>query len=356
MKSRIVAFLFFSLPLGLLAQNSLTWQNNSLRICDSNTYHEIQFSEPGTAGSGQIWDFSKIQDAEKSVVSTIQCAELPRMSGINDYGLTLDENGYEYFMSSTEKELIEQGYINAEQKLVLSYSDPIIKMKYPFSYGDHFTDHFSGVAWYGGTSAIDLVGDFTVVADGSGKLILPDKVYEEAMRIKSVKKGMQVNMCGTNDFTITKYNWYAAGCRYPVLSLNIIENRPNGGAPVITKSASTNTQQFSVKNASIGAKAIISSKTGSDVAEVADVSVVVSPNPFYDKLKYEYFLAKPMNVSIELYDVSGKTNSMLLTNQLQNAGLQNAEFLSSGYGLTAGVYFMRFTFDKQVVICKIVKF
>jgi hypothetical protein len=354
MKNRIVAFFMLFLPTGLLAQNSLTWLNNSLRVCDSNTYREIQFSDPGNSGSGQIWDFSKIQDADKSVVSTIQCAELPKMSGINDYGLTLDENGYEYFMSSTDKELIEQGYINPEQKLVLSYSDPIIKMKYPFSYGDHFTDHFSGVAWYGGTSAIDMVGDISVVADGAGRLILPDKVYEDALRVKSVKKGLQVNICGTNDFTITKYSWYAPGYRYPVLSLNIIENRPNGGTPVITRSASTNTQQFSVKSATVGS-VNTQSKTASSVGEMADVSVVVSPNPFTEKLKYEYLLPGQMNVSIELYDVSGQTNRMLVTNQLQNPGLHNGEFLTSGYGLTAGVYFMRFTFDKQIVISKVVK-
>ncbi len=356
MKNRVVAFLILFQPAGLLAQTALTWQSNSLRVCDSNTYREIQFSDPGNSGSGQIWDFSKIQDTNKSVVSTIQCAELPRMNGINDYGLTLDENGYEYFMSSSDQELIEQGYINAEQKLVLSYSDPIIKMKYPFSFGDHFTDHFSGVAWYGGTSAIDLVGDILVVADGAGKLILPDKVYEDALRVKSVKKGLQVNMCGTNDFTITKYNWYAPGYRYPVLSLNIIESRPNGGTPVITRSASTNTQQFSTKSATIGTFALTQSKTSSGIVDASDIKVVVSPNPFMDKLKYEYLLAEPMNVSIELYDVSGKTNAMLISNVPQNAGMQNGELQSSRYALTSGVYFMRFTFDKQVVICKIVKF
>ena len=75
-----------------------------------------------------------------------------------------------------------------------------------------------------------------------------------------------------------------------------------------------------------------------------------------DKLKYEYLLAEPMNVSIELYDVSGKTNAMLISNVPQNAGMQNGELQSSRYALTSGVYFMRFTFDKQVVICKIVKF
>ncbi len=356
MKSRIVASLLLFLPVVLVAQNTLTYQNNSLRICDSNTYREIEFSDPGLAGSGQIWDFSTIKNSGKSVVSSIQCAELPKVKGFNAYGLTLDENGYEYMMSSTEKELVEQGYLNADQKLILSYSDPLIKMKYPFTYGDQFSDHFSGVAWYNGTSAIDMMGDIFVVADGSGKLILPDKVFENVLRVKSVKKGLQVNICGANDFTITKYSWYSPGYRYPVLSLNIIENRPNGGVPVITRTASTNTGQFSVKSASIGTNALLQSKNQASALDNPEVKVVVSPNPFTDQLKYEYLLAAPTNVSIEMYDASGKTNAMIITNQPQNAEFHNGELLATKYGLTSGVYFIRFTFDKQVVISKVVKF
>jgi hypothetical protein len=200
------------------------------------------------------------------------------------------------------------------------------------------------------------MGDISVVADGSGKLILPDKVFEGILRVKSVKQGLQVSMCGTNNFTITKYSWYAPGNRYPVLSLNIIENRQNGGTAVITKTASTNTQQFSVKSASLGGDALTLSKTIGETFEKSDVKVVVSPNPFTDKLKYEYLLPLPLNVTIELYDVSGKTNGMLVSNQPQTAGIHNGELFSSNYGLTSGVYFMRFTFDKQVVICKVVKF
>ncbi len=356
MKPRIVASLYLFMPVGLMAQTSLTYTENSLRTCDSNNYREVQLSDPGNAGAGQTWDFSKTQDTEKNSASIIRDALLPKMKGVNDYNLLLTENGYDYFMNSSEKGLEELGYENNEQKLVLRYSDPVVKMKYPFSYGDHFTDHFVGVAWYNESSTIDLSGDITVAADGYGKLILQDQVIDGALRVKSVKKGLQINMCGTNDFNITKYSWYAPGSRYPVLNLNIIAYSLNGGAPVITKTASVNTQQFSVKSAVLGTDLLAQTKAAAAIAEKQEVKVVVSPNPFTEKLKYEYVLTEPMNVSVEVYDVSGKSFGSLVSNQLQQSGYQNGELSASAYGLISGVYFMRFTFNKQVVICKVVKF
>jgi hypothetical protein len=340
----------------LMAQTAVTYQDNSLRICDSNTYREIRFSDPGQAGPGQIWDFSRIQDAEKSVVSNIQCAEIPKMNGVNDYTLLLDENGYEYFISSSERDLVEQGYVNKEQKLVLSYSDPVVKMKYPFVYGDQFTDHFKGVALYNEASSIDLMGDITVSADGYGTLILPDRVIEGALRVKSVKKGLQVNTCGTNDFTITKYSWYASGFRYPVLNLITTESKLNGGAPVLTYAANTNIQQFTVKSSVIGVDLLAQTKAAALVSGIEEVKLLVSPNPFTERLKFEYVLPEVRHVTIELNDISGKSYGYLVNYQIQAAGFHNGELYSSQFGLTPGVYFMRFTFDKQVINYKVVKF
>jgi len=47
--------------------------------------------------------------------------------------------------------------------------------------------------------------------------------------------------------------------------------------------------------------------------------------------------------------------SWIVKDQLQPVGLQNGELIASMYGLSQGVYFIRFAFDKQVVIHKVVK-
>ena len=89
----------------------------------------------------------------------------------------------------------------------------------------------------------------------------------------------------------------------PVLNIGIVESRPNVGAAVITKSAFTNTQQINELHAIIESN--LPGKTNApDIQK--EVSVIVSPNPFYDKLTYNYFLSEQLSVSIELYDLSGE--------------------------------------------------
>ena len=211
MKTLLLTSFLIALSVGLSAQTTLTYPNNAFVPGDSFTYQEIQFADPGNSGQNQIWDFSKIQFTGKSPFSTIQTANLPKVDGAGDYNLSLLENGYEYFMNSSENGLEEHGYSNPDLKLTLKYSDPVIKMKYPFAYGAQFTDHFIGIAYYSETNTIDFFGDNAVSADASGTLILPDRVIDHTLRVKSTKTGLQVNMCGTTDINIVKYSWYAMG-------------------------------------------------------------------------------------------------------------------------------------------------
>jgi hypothetical protein len=352
MRTILIAAFLISISMVLLAQTSLNYANNGLVAGDTYTFSEIQFPDPGQAGPRQIWDFSKIQYTGKTQVTTLQNPPVPKMDGFGNYSLSLLENGYDYFMNSTENRLEEMGYVNTDLKLVLNYTDPVVKMIYPFSYGEQFSDHFIGIAHYNVTTIIDFFGDCTVTADGYGTLILPDRIIDGSLRVQTIKKGLQINMCGTTDVNIVKYSWYAPGYRYPVLCLTTIENRSNGGDPQITKTAFTNTQQNQSKSSSI---AVSNSGVIPDVPVMPGISVSLSPNPFTDQLSYNYLLSKQMAVSIELYDMAGKTIGWLVKNQLQPPGLHTGELDATIYGLKSGVYFMRFTFDKQVVIHKVVK-
>lgn len=352
MKTILFTCILLVISAGLFSQPSLTHNINALKIGDSFAFREIEFHDPGSEGTNQIWDFSKIQYTGKSQVSSMQIPPAQKLNGTGSFNLSLNENGYDFFMNSSGNKLEECGYVNNDLKITLIYSDPVVKMKYPFSYGEQFIDHFIGVAYVNETSRIDFFGDNSVAADAYGTLILPDRIIENALRVKSVKKGLQINMCGTTDVNIVKYSWYAAGYRYPVLNIGIVESRSDEGAPVITKSAFTNTQQINELNAIIGSN--IPGKTITPLSQ-KEVSVIVAPNPFYEKLTYNYFLSEQLSVSIELYDLSGKYSGWLVKDQVQPVGLNTGELDAMKYGLTPGVYFIRFTFDKQVVICKVVK-
>ena len=348
MKNILLACILLFVSIGLFAQTSLTYKNNALLPGDASNYREVQFVDPGNAGPNQVWDFSKIQYKGKDAASTIQPASMQKVSGAGDYNLLLNENGYDYFMNSTEARLEERGYTSQEKKMTLTYSVPVVKMKYPFFYGDQFTAPFTGVAFFSETNRIDFGGDMTVSADAYGTLVLPEMTVPNTLRVKSVKKGLQISMCGSTEINIVKYSWFAAGYRYPLMSINIIENRYRGGNPDITKTAYTNTQQH-LEGSTAGA-----ATTGKQ-AELSDVSVMLFPNPFSENLSYNYFLRKQLPVSIELYDMSGKYSLHILKNQVQTEGLHTGDLDAVANGLAPGVYYIRFTFDKQVVVNKIVK-
>jgi len=349
MKNIYFSSVLLFLSVGLFAQNALTYKNNGLLPGDSSVYREIQFVDPGNPGPNQIWDYSKIQFTGNSPVTFIQPASSQKMEGVGDNNLLLKEMGYDYFMNSTENGVEEKGYMNKDKRMTLTYSDPVLKMKYPFFYGDQYTDPFTGVAYYDEKNRIDFSGNFTVNADAFGTLILPDIVIKNTLRITSVKKGLQISMCGSTETNIVKYCWYAPGYRYPVLNISIIENRYRGGVPEITKTAFTNTRQHNEGSTVAGAN-----DQGNQV-EASDVSVILFPNPFSEKLSYNYFLRKQLPVSVELYDISGRYCVRLVKNQVQSEGLHTGELDGLSHGLTPGVYYIRFTFDKQVVISKVVK-
>jgi len=349
MKTLFLTSVLTFITIGLFAQTTLTQANNALLSGDSFTLKEIQSPDPGNAGASQIWDFSLIQYTGNTPVASLQDATVPGMPGVGVYNLSMIENGYDYFMNATPNQLEELGYMNAEKNLTLIYSDPVIKMKYPFAYGDQFTDHFIGVATYSVTNTIDFFGDYRVAADAYGTLIMPDKIIDNTLRVKTVKTGLQINMCGTTDVNIVKYMWYASGYRYPVLTISTVENKFSGGTTQVIQSAYTNTQQLTAKSALVG------SRIQDQQIVNTDIKVVLSPNPFNNKLLYNYSLPVQIPVSIELYDMAGKHLGWLVKNQSQTKGLHTGELDAATYGLTPGVYFMRFAFDKQVIIRKVVK-
>lgn len=69
------------------------------------------------------------------------------------------------------------------------------------------------------------------------------------------------------------------------------------------------------------------------------------PNPFNPTTKINFSLPKPGNVSLKVYDVSGKTVATLVNEKLK-AGVFEYEF--SGAGLSSGIYFYRITANEFV--------
>jgi hypothetical protein len=346
---KIYILLLFTISLSaVFGQVTLNFRNNGMIPGDSSRTQEISYVDSGNPGENQVWDFSGIQYTGKTTFSGIAEDQTLKTTGTGEKSLVVSEDGYDYNYLLGESGCTETGYANLSKKMTLGYTDPIVKMKYPLSFGQQYSDPFAGVAWYCEKSRVDLSGVYTVHADAFGTLILPGHILKNVLRVKSVKQSLQVNTCGSTQMTLTKYSWYAPGYRYPVMMVSTSESRYGAKDPVIVKTAwvSLNQQQGGALATSAGSASQVNA---------GENSVVVYPNPFTEQATYTYFLQKQVPVTVEMYDMSGKLNVWIEKKQVQAEGLHTGNFNATYLGLLPGVYYLRFTLDKQVVVTKIVK-
>jgi hypothetical protein len=348
MKKIYIIFLFSICLSTLFGQVTLTFRNNGPVPGDSSRTHEITYVDPGNPGENQVWNFSGIQYTGKINVFGIKEGHSLKITETDEKSLILADDGYDYTYLSGENGYSETGYVNSAKNLSLNYSDPVIRMNYPFSFGQQFRDPFTGVAWFGGTNRTDLSGEYTVTADAFGTLILPECILKNAMRVRTVKQSLQISACGSVQSTIVKYSWFAPGYRYPVLMLSTVESVRGGKEPVVEKTGWINLDQPA-------SGAFASAVDPRTQVETGANTVIVFPNPFAEQVTYNYFLRKQLPVAVELYDMSGKINIRIEQKQLQAEGLHTGTINAALLGMSPGVYYLRFLFDKEVVIRKIVK-
>lgn len=338
-----------SIPIANLSgQVSITCLKNAMVPGDVTSTREIAWVDPGGEGEEQLWDFSRVHFTGKINYGEFREDTAEHAPGTKEKTLILSQDGYGYRYRLGQDGCEEIGFANASKMVTMVYSDPVVRMKYPFSYGQHFSDQFSGSNLYNGRSSFDVQGSFSVSADGWGTLVLPDRIIRNALRIKTVRQVLQSGVCGSTRSVSEKYYWYAPGYRYPVCMVGTMESIYGGNDPVTVRSAWIDTDQAETA-------ATASSTAPADPAVMMDETVIVYPNPFSDQLAYRYFLPERVSVSIDLYDLSGK---MLLTArnaQDQPAGLHTGMLQCLTPALSPGIYYLRFTFDREVVIRKVVK-
>jgi hypothetical protein len=346
MKKLITLLLIIAIGTTVSSQVVLTYKDNALLAGDSVISMEIQYTSPGNAGPDQLWDFSKIQLSNNIRVSNTSEIPADYPNGFSNSNLVLNDHGYEYYLHITENSMEELGLTSKDYSFV--FSDPMLKMKYPFNYSDNFTDKYSGVGSYREDRKVEVSGTYTVIADGIGTLVLPDRILKNAMRLRIDETGVQINPCNSIERKIIRYLWYVPSARYAVLGLTSSEYTATGQEPKITTSGFINEKMLN----SGDLNSINHDQTASDLAEA---SITLYPNPFSKNFSYSYFLREQMPVSIELMDMTGRKIIDLFKSKLQSDGLHTGELDAADYNLTMGVYYLRFTFGKKVFISKVVK-
>lgn len=180
-------------------------------------------------GLAAVWDFSQLIFSNSTVTNSLT----GNNSGNSEYFYTStffnEDISQQMYYKSTNLNLVELGF-PSPAGCDMSYDSPLKIMKYPFGYNDTLTDSYSYFAdcpWqeYSGH------GSIYVKADGIGTLILPNGVFTNVLRVKSV----YYTDNNANNLKTLKYDWYKSSKKFPLLSYVVKYHFPYTASNLVNK-------------------------------------------------------------------------------------------------------------------------
>jgi hypothetical protein len=321
------------------SQFMMTYKSHGILIGDAHDYILTEMIEEGPAGAGQTWDFSGMKQLKEGGNLTSNMLDpigFEHSSKIPAANTIIEEFGNKFYFNVDNNKIEHFGLVTSNE-VVFHYTKPIVKMQYPFTYGDSFTGSFEG-KYTTSNNSRDLKGTYNVEADGYGKLILPGNVeLSNVMRVKSTRKKEYTSHWVS---TVT-YRWYVPEVRYPVL--------------VIIKQLTSSTEK-TIKAAYY--KDAGSIESDPSILAVDEFSghqdLKVYPNPFENFVHLQYKVEKEAKVNIAIFDESGKKVKTVVDNLNKPAGLHDVTLNAKEDGLVQGTYFVRFAIGNKLYTEKMV--
>ena len=323
-------FTFLLITLGatplLYSQVTMTKASHGFETGQSHEVQAVQYQSPGESGKNCVWDFSKAAALDKAV-STSNLTE--ENSTLGTVSASRDDDGSEFFFTNTESANEYWGY--KVGNVTCQLTEPIVKTKYPQTYGTQFSGKYAGTITNANHSQ-QVEGTYSTNADGVGTIIFPDGISLPALRVKTIE--------GTASFERIKYLWYAQNVRLPLfVTVEDYSIAVDGTQKLLASGSYLNTRV----------------KDSENVQSPADsFSYQVSPNPFRDEIQINYTVSGKDLVTVELYDASGGSKLATLASQVQS-GAQTVSKDVSKYVKLPGVYLLKITVGDKVYTEKLLK-
>ncbi len=318
-------YLFLVLILGFFTvkgQFVIQNQTHVMRSGDEHFFNICNTVDEGPSGPAQVWDFSKLETQSQLTSYMFHPDETNHAFDIPEANAVLEEFETQFYFR-TSSHIIEQYGTVSKNNTITRYDKPFVKMIFPFSYGDIYAGDFSGTVEGKNNYRAAFTGNYTLEADAYGTLILPNKTYHNVVRIKTNKEQCYNNSscnCGT-----VSYKWYAKNIRYPLLT--IIKTHSSSGERVIKTAYYSKIKEI---------------KTEEKNKPLWDemIQAKIYPNPFENEFKIDYQLAMDSDITIEIYDQSGR-KLYAVNKKNQKAGYYNEIIKNDDIGEQLGIYHIR---------------
>jgi hypothetical protein len=99
----------------------------------------------------------------------------------------------------------------------------------------------------------------------------------------------------------------------------------------------------------------LDASVNTDASVSGSIDLAVSPNPFVGATKINYTLPVNANVSLEVYDISGRKVTTLENNLTKSAGTYSIDFSAKDQGVAAGVLIAKLTSNGKVYSTQMVQ-
>lgn len=321
-----------------LVQAQVTLTHKSHGFIDGLTHstQEVTYQDPGESGINQIWDFSHAELRENPSVSFAEMFDCEDVAA--NIKVVRDDN-VDFLYNLTESGNEYVGY--SVRNVKVTYSKPILKTKYPQSYGTFFEGNFEGTRVYDNQFTSPIKGYYSTDADATGTIILPNGNSYPALRVHTIERIEENN--GTF-YEIDKFLWYLQDVRLPVfVSIQNYSLKTNGTRALRSQKSFYTPSMLRVSN---------------DVTAMQDIengfSYTVSPNPFKDVIQLSYTLSSQTEVTIDLYNSKGVKLTTLVNSELQNGSISISENVSK-YTSVQDTYLLRMQFGAKVYTEKLMK-
>lgn len=313
-KRVLLAVLISLLGVHLLhAQTVLTQQSHGLLPGFTNNMINTQYDNPGPAGDAVDFDFTQLPDLGPFEGYNLDPAVVNTPVEFMLSNAVLQERNLQVFLKTDEKQLLVQGLLVGEEghKLTRRYHEPVVKMQYPFAYGNSFEGATTCTDTYPVGYSYDYTLEYAVEADAQGTLRIPGAVYDNALRVKTTHTLVYRTHQGTEHrSTAETYRWYVPFHRFPVLVLIYHKDVEGNLQPAL---AAYNPVQPPVeveKKEEPRMEPVPSVTLASVKKNLEQFNVLhntnLYPNPFTTSLTVDYTLSEASHVVIGFYNIEGK--------------------------------------------------
>ncbi len=207
----ICTSLFASAQTIELADTISTGNSMTYYVLDSNTT-----AYAAVTGADVTWDYSAvgayvIAPNANNVIDRVDsdfASEFP----LADYAENFENSVNTFFTNDAGgNQVIVHGFVFQElsNDFIIKYdTDPLISYKFPMNLGDSYTDPIAGTATVPLAGDIDIDGEATVTADGTGALKVGEVTYSNVIRVHTTEVSEGIILGSPAIITRESYVYY----------------------------------------------------------------------------------------------------------------------------------------------------